>query len=343
MIKIGAKHFETDIYNNFSMVQLQWHWSISSQVIVDAAKARWYEIRDLQKDKNLFIVSDGAQEVLFKNIDCGLNTSLALKLANDKELSHIVLESHGFPVARTTFVHKGEIWFQLPDFSYPLVVKPIDGSHGDGVFTGIHDRQMLDTILEWSFGTHDRLLIQEQIVGEEVRVLVVGDRVICCKKRMPASVIWDGTSTIEELIDTENTNPLRGNVRYGEEPLSKIPKDERVIAHLDKSYGYDFTSVPDHGEVVELLSISNIGSWGTPADVTSQICDQIKDMCVQIAATFGLVVAGIDIISTDFSQPIHETGGVVLEVGATPGIGTDKAILGIDSGGAILDYVFGVS
>lgn len=44
-------------------------------------------------------------------------------------------------------------------------------------------------------------------------------------------------------------------------------------------------------------------------------------MCLHIADFMKLGICGIDIMTTDPTLPLAETGGVVLEVNASPGIG----------------------
>jgi cyanophycin synthetase len=48
---------------------------------------------------------------------------------------------------------------------------------------------------------------------------------------------------------------------------------------------------------------------------------ETRQTCIEIAEKFGLGICGIDILSTDFSKPLKETGGIILEVNATPGLG----------------------
>lgn len=114
-----------------------------------------------------------------------------------------------------------------------------------------------------------------------MRVLVVGNQVVCCKKREPAHVIGDGSQTIEQLIAQENDNPMRGNYRYGDKPLSPIPMDERVQQFLAKQ-SLNLSSIPNVGERVDLLGVSNVGSGGVPVDVTDEVCDEIKQICVDV-------------------------------------------------------------
>lgn len=64
--------------------------------------------------------------------------------------------------------------------------------------------------LQESFSTYDRMIVQQQIVGKEFRVLVCKGSILLAYYRHPPTVTGDGTSTILDLIDRENaTNPLR--------------------------------------------------------------------------------------------------------------------------------------
>lgn len=66
------------------MYSLMDYWSISSEVIVDEAKklGLWVEI--IVPEKNLFRIFSHTQSILFKSTDCGLNTALGMKIADDK-------------------------------------------------------------------------------------------------------------------------------------------------------------------------------------------------------------------------------------------------------------------
>ena len=72
--------------------------------MVDAASYRGMRSKILCSDKNFFSIESDGREVFFKSIDWGGNSSLGLKIANDKELSHILLEKNAFPVSRSLFV-----------------------------------------------------------------------------------------------------------------------------------------------------------------------------------------------------------------------------------------------
>lgn len=107
------------------MVPLLNHWGISSEAIVQAAKVRGLEVEIVHRDKNFFTVSDGHVTHYFKNIECGLNTALALKIADDKELSHLMMEEASIPQPKTFFLESEEDLPVLDELTFPVVIKPI--------------------------------------------------------------------------------------------------------------------------------------------------------------------------------------------------------------------------
>ena len=44
----------------------------------------------------------------------------------------------------------------------------------------------------------------------------------------------------------------------------------------------------------------------------------IKKLCIDVAKKLNLSICGVDILTTDFTKPLEEVGGVILEVNGTP-------------------------
>lgn len=63
-------------------------------------------------------------------------------------------------------------------------------------------------------------------------------------------------------------------------------------------------------------------------------------MCLHIAQYLKLGICGIDIIAADPARPLAETGGVVLEINASPGIGGDREMTSVNAAREILNRVF---
>lgn len=303
------------------MVQVLDYFSVSSRFIVEEAEKMGYEVEMIQRDKNLFFIRGNWKEILFKSTDFWENSALGLKLANDKELSYHILDRGNFPTAKSVYLDVS----QFLDFSekdiaklqFPLIIKPTDEGHGNGVITGIENFQELKNFLQTSFENYKKMIIQEQIMWEEIRIIVVKNTVVAVIQRVPAFVVWDGKSTIEQLIQKENTdNPKRG--KWNAKKLSFIEITDELKTYIQK-HNWQLDSIPKENETVQLLGISNVSAGGIPIDITDTTCEEIKQQSIQIAKLFGLSIAGIDVLCSDYTKPLSETGGVILEVNATPG------------------------
>ncbi len=192
-------------------MELMTYWTGSSKTLVEEAKKQNYQVEILSKKDNFFVVKSDKKEVFFKSTDFGGNSSLALKICNDKFLSHLFLEKCGFPVAKTREISRENFDFEdFSNFIFPLVVKPVDEGHGDGIKMNISDELELKKTIKKSFQTYSKVLIQAQVSGQNYRILVVGGEVVVAYKQMPPSIIGDGKSNIFSLIEKENkNNPLR--------------------------------------------------------------------------------------------------------------------------------------
>lgn len=116
------------------------------------------------------------------------NSAEAIRLCDDKMLTHIALTGSGIRMPDTTpgpllYDAKMEIARGFADglerrYGYPMVVKESFGSMGRGVRL-VRDRKELDAALEELRGK--RFLVQEMIgsgKGEDLRVIVIGGRTV---------------------------------------------------------------------------------------------------------------------------------------------------------------------
>ncbi len=318
------------------------YWSISSQVLKEEAEKLWLKVDVLIPEKNLFLVKSQNKEVLFKSTDFWGNTSLGEKISDDKELTYSLLNKYGIPIPKTLYIYDHEFanfdWSKLSDFHFPVIIKPIDEAHGNGVCMNIINVPELQKKLDASFSTYPKMIIQEQVAWDECRVLVVLGEVIVAYNRVPPSVIWNGYSTIGQLIDYENANnPLRKEDYYA--PLSFIRSDNELVDYIQKKW-YTLNSILPAGMELQLRWNSNMGTWGTAKDMTHILHEDIKKLCIDVANKLNLSICWVDILTTDFTKPLEEVGGVILEVNWTPWIGWDRELTSINSGREILKKLF---
>ena len=318
------------------------YWSVTSQVLVEEAEKLWLKTEILVPEKNLFFIHGKGKSILFKSNDFWWNTSLGTKISNDKQLAYTILQKYGFPIAKSHYLKKSE-WNStsldfVENFIFPLVIKPVDEDHGDGVMMDIRDREELREKLEYAYETYETMIIQEQVAWDEFRVLVLYDEVILAINRRPPTVIGDGKRSIRELIEYENTtNPLRGE-NYNSS-LSYIKADNELKAFIEKQW-FSLESVLESGQELQLRGNSNIGTGWTIREYTHSMHPDTKSLCIRIAKTFGLSLCGIDIITPDIHASYKDTPYTILELGWTPWLGGDRELTSVNTAKVILEKLF---
>ena len=249
------------------------------------------------------------------------NTSiLGVELACDKEGTKTILENSGVPVPKGTVIeYLDELEQAIADIGgYPIVIKPLDGNHGRGITININDYAEAEAAYDLaSKASKSRSVIVERYYkGNDHRVLVIDHKVVAVAERVPAHVIGNGKSTIKELIEQTNKDPKRGNGH--DNVLTKIVIDRTSQTVLEKQ-GYDLDSVLLPGKTAYLRATANLSTGGVAIDRTDEIHPENLWLAQRVAKIIGLDIAGIDIVTSDISKPIRETGGVIVEVNAAPG------------------------
>ena len=160
------------------------------------------------------------------------------------------------------------------------------------------------------------VVVETYVHGADHRALIVGGRLVAIAERVPAGVTADGTHTVRELVDLENSDPRRG---FGHEKvLTRIKVDEAALELIAKQ-GFTLESVPDAGVRVQLALTGNMSTGGTSIDRTMETHPENIEIAETAAQVVGLDIAGIDMVVPDIGVPIREQGGAIVEVNAAPG------------------------
>ncbi|MBU9722715.1 MULTISPECIES: ATP-grasp domain-containing protein [Bacillaceae] len=262
----------------------------------------------------------------------------AVKICANKELTKRTLFNAGIPIPKGKCFKINDSFDEIVNYAnklgYPVVLKPTTGSGGKGVVSDIKSEHMLKNALSsFKKGSKD-IILEKFYSGKEVRVYVIGNKIVGAINRVPAHVIGDGKKSIYQLIQDKNRDRKRIPHLYNR-PI--IIDDE--VTFLLKSRGYTLDSILKEGEKIFIRSVSNVSLGGDPIDVTDDLSDSIKDLAIKATKSIpGLVQCGVDIIIDN-----SKNTGVILELNTKPGIGSHLfPLVGIprDVPSAIIDYYF---
>jgi len=244
-------------------------------------------------------------------------SSIGVELACDKEDTKYLLEQAEVEVPRGDIISRESSLEAACNYvGYPLVIKPIDGNHGRGITVDINSYEHALEGYHAAKEISARVIVEKYVTGEDYRFLVINNVLVAVAKRTPAHVVGDGKSTIEELVAEVNTDPRRG---FGhEKELTEITINDLTKTIIDDA-GYKLTSILTDGERLILKDTANLSTGGTAEDVTDIVHPANVSMAERISKIIDLDICGIDVMTSDISQPLSDTGGAVLEVNAAPG------------------------
>ncbi|MBC7816074.1 MAG: acetate--CoA ligase family protein, partial [Planctomycetaceae bacterium] len=288
----------------------------STRAILRAAAARNVPCRRLTSS-SLVQLGEGARQHRIWTAETDETSSIGEDIAQDKELTKTLLRNVGVPVPQGRVAYTAEEACTVArEIGFPVVLKPRDANHGRGIS---FDLTICEEIAEAFDLAHREnspgttgVIVEQFARGQAHRLLVVGNRLIAAARGQNDVVIGDGRSTLTELIEEVNRDPLRGE-NYTD-LLGTIKLGEIALAML-KRKGLTPESVPAAGQEVVVKVNGDLTT-----DETGRVHPAVAERAVLAAQTVGLNIAGLDVIAEDISRPLEEQGGMLIEVNAGPGL-----------------------
>jgi cyanophycin synthetase len=265
---------------------------------------------------NLVQLGYGARQRRIWTAETDMTSAIAEGIARDKDLTKDLLKAVGVPVPAGQAVKDAdEAWEVAQDLGLPVVVKPSDGNHGRGVTLDLRQEADVRLAFEVADKEGSEVLVERYIPGMEHRLLVVGGQVVAAARGEEAWISGDGQHTVIQLIDLQiNTDPRRGLTE--DFPLNRINIQDDPVVLLDlQRQGLSGDSVPAPGQRVLIQRNGNVAN-----DCTPLVHPEVAHAVSLAVRTVGLDIAGVDLVTSDISKPLTETGGAIVEVNAGPGL-----------------------
>jgi cyanophycin synthetase len=298
----AAKRKRADFYN------VAWR---NAAISLDA------EVKGLDRDV-LAIQKNGQSTRVFLNYT-ELDDPVSLRVAGNKPLVHKLLQTNGVPVPAYREFSLQTIP-EAADFlrtHRTCVVKPASGTGGgSGVTTGVSTPRQLRRASVLAAGYGSGLIIEQQISGANLRLLFLDGQLLDAIDRRPPTVTGNGHSTISRLVDAVNQQRLQAGFAVAQSVLKCDADMRQTLA----AQNLTLRSVPPDGAVVQLKTVINDNTAEDNVCIVDSLHPSIIEVARNAANTVGLRLAGIDIVTPETSQPLEESGGVVLEVNSAPGL-----------------------
>lgn len=231
------------------------------------------------------------------------NYVIPLAMAN-KVVTKKILDQAGFPVpAGAEFSSKEDaLRYYGQVASSAIVVKPKSTNFGLGISIFQEPASQVDyeKALDIAFAEDNHVLVEEFVAGTEYRFFILDGKCEAVLLRVAANVVGDGQSTIRELVERKNQDPLRG--RDHRSPLEIINLGDIELLMLEQQ-GYTPDTVLPEGIQAFLRGNSNISTGGDSIDMTDQMDESYKQLAADMATSMGAWACGVDLIIPDRTKP----------------------------------------
>lgn len=318
---------------------------LSTKIVLQASIKKGIIADVLDRKENFIkLFNPMTQEIQYvkQATKTSLDNYASVLLMENKVLTKDVLAQAKVSVPRGYVLHQIEDLDALPPLPVKLVVKPNNTNFGLGItiLEASYTKKMLEEAVSYAF-TYDRsVIIEEFISGLEYRFLVIDGKVEAVLHRRAANVVGDGVSTIAQLIEEKNQNPLRS--KNYQTPLELIEVDSVLIDYLT-TQKLNLQSIPLKDERVFLRENSNISTGGDSIDVTSKMHPSYKHLAQASAKALNVNITGVDMMVRDLSQAASDDNYAIIELNFNPAIHIHTYPLegeGRDIGMLILDALF---
>lgn len=264
-------------------------------------------------------------EIIY-SISSSKDSKNAKEIQKDKWSTNLMISRLGLPIPKwQTIDNKSQLEEIWSDFAKPVVIKPTGLTGGNGVVVGLNTLDEAKKAFEFAQKSvnekpreewQKKIMIQEQVPGEDYRLLVIDGKLEIATKRIPAFIIGDGKNSIKKLINETNKDPKR-DTSSPVHTLKPIVIDESLMDHL-KQQNLSLDYIPKLNEKIPVRKVASMSKGGITEDFTDEVSDEIKYVVESIASSIHAFTLGVDVLCKDISKPLTKENGAILEVNTMP-------------------------
>lgn len=292
----------------------------NQRLFVMEMQARGIDVEIIYQEIELIKAEYGTHIEWILDRDSSITPYSVSIICGDKYITKKILEQNqiSVPIGEKFLPNEWELSIlYAKKIGFPVVIKPVFGSHGDDIYMDIENEVELQEIVKRVFVNrlNKPFIVEKQFDGKEYRVFLTKEGDYAVLHREPAHVVGDGKHSIKELIKIENEKRKeRTNC------LCPIAMDEITQNYMEKNHIL-MDDIPKKNEKVYVRHNSNVAKGGLCIDYTDNIHPSVIENCKQILSTFsGLSYVGIDYMSNDITANQTPERYNIVEVNTVPGI-----------------------
>lgn len=191
--------------------------------------------------------------------------------------------------------------------TFPLIMKPTNGTQGKNVFVNINNENDIRKISINLLNLYNKkkikdIIVEEQVFGDNFRILVLNNKIIGIIKRSEPYVIGNGKLKLYDLIKNYNNKQIKNK---------NFPVHNITISIIHNQ-GYNLTSIiPNNKKVI----VSNTINYHNGSDIEnidiSNVHPKNIEIFLKISKILNLKLYGIDYMTKSLSIPYTKDGHII--------------------------------
>jgi GNAT-family acetyltransferase (TIGR03103 family) len=281
-----------------------------AMIIINEARRRGVGVEVLDAEGGFFRLTYGGRSIACRESLSQLTDAVAMSRCDDKAVTRRVLDGAGLRVPKQLKAGDWEADKAFLADCGAVVVKPARGEQGRGISVDIRTEEELAVAIPAARQHCETVLLEEFCKGQDLRVIVIGYRVVAAAVRKPPVIVGTGEATVRELI--EGLSRRRAKATGGESTIPMDAETERCI----RLAGYGWDDVLPQGEKLTVRKTANLHTGGTIHDVTDRLHHRLIDAAVTGAKALGIPVVGFDFLVPE----VFGAEYVAIEANERPGL-----------------------
>lgn len=284
--------------------------NIYARILVDEARRRGIAVEVLDAEGGFFRLTHGGRSITCRESLSQLTDSIAMSRCDDKAVTRRLLERSDLCVPGQAVAGEPEANAAFLATHGSVVVKPARGEQGRGISVDIRDPADLEPAIQRARQQCETVLLEQFCEGQDLRIIVIGYKVVAGAVRKPAEVVGTGRHSIEKLIESQSRR--RRAATGGESSIPLDGETERCVHQA----GLQMTDILPEGQVLQVRKTANLHTGGTIHDVTDIMHPALVDAAVRAARAIEIPVVGLDLLVPKLDGPDY----VIIEANERPGL-----------------------
>jgi glutamate--cysteine ligase len=314
---------------------------VSTQILIKESLKRKIKVEVLDRSESFIKLSKRFHtEYVKQATKTSKDSYITFLIMENKNVTNQVLRDGGLRVpAGEAFTSAEAALAAYQKYkNIKCVIKPTTTNHGIGIsFAAAGDQKAYRHGVENAFKFAQSILVEEFMVGEEYRFLVIDHKTCSIVKRVPANVLGDGHKTIEELVKIKNENPR--NYRFFYDDSIKTGPIEKACL---QTQNFTFKTILKKGQRAFLRFNSNVGTGGDPIECSDLVHDSYKKIAEQATRIAKAEICGVDMIIRNPKDKAAKDNHGIIEINFNPSIQMHHYPVegkGVNVAGKVLDLL----